>query len=73
MVIKEEGSEIFDATMARYWKKVMELWAKNKIKKHASSVASNLTAWSCKPHGKIFLTSFSSEDQKVLLENEVEW
>lgn len=69
MVIREKCGEIFVITITRDQKNVIELWIKKKHKKNASAVASHLRTWSCKLNGEKCLTSFTTEDQKLLLEN----
>ena len=46
----------------------MELWVKNKFKKHATAVTSHLLEWSRKLYGHIFLNSFLEEYQRIALE-----
>ena len=42
MDVKEKYGERFSVTPTRNWRNVIELWTKNKHKKHASAVANHL-------------------------------
>ena len=67
MAIKLKDAERFSVTMTRNWENVMESWVK---KKHASVVATQLLAWSCKLHGNVVLPSFAAEDEFIKHMNE---